>query len=588
VVSAADGFQSVTFEKPIKGDLDRALSQLMHDARKALALEGNRIKSDATKAGALQSSRVIIMIAEAAEAQHKEAMKQATSILLDFSGRMGLPLAEITGWARPHLENLGNVLLGGIPPNGFPADHQRIRAQYDARFRQRLDGVLRDVEIGYLKGTGFAQLTTMDNKDEWISADGAVQLLKPVLRSDWQVHRTICKRAHDGLIRARAERFTVDDEARLEKNIPKEFWWAEGESALTQNWAVGDFETWIEHKNHWRAFGVSFHRGDVEKLILASASVSTTKGPPTSSRVIGMDEMEWALLGLKYLREARSSTHDELNDVMNEVREMAQTARAESWYATCKSILPTLYDYSDEFPGDGKIPGDTYASPQEFAVRLAEYRALVEQMRSHLDQEDAAYRKANGVDGPPFLVDVVRARVAYFLEAIEYVEKQRPSTLSTGLVNDLSLATRLATRFHEAVLALRKHPHGGTLFTIKDEWDCQYLFHSILATYFSDIRIEEWNPSVAGSSSRCEFFLKDQRLMIELKYVRKPEDQKVIKTALLTDFADYGANPDVEYVIALIYDPSHHLPAAVQLQKDLSGKSKGLERVQVIISPPRS
>jgi hypothetical protein len=26
----------------------------------------------------------------------------------------------------------------------------------------------------------------------------------------------------------------------------------------------------------------------------------------------------------------------------------------------------------------------------------------------------------------------------------------------------------------------------------------------------------------------------------------------------------------------------------VQLQKDLSGKSKGLERVQVIISPPRS
>jgi hypothetical protein len=41
-------------------------------------------------------------------------------------------------------------------------------------------------------------------------------------------------------------------------------------------------------------------------------------------------------------------------------------------------------------------------------------------------------------------------------------------------------------------------------------------------------------------------------------------------------------------VIALIYDPSHYLPAAVQLQKDLSGESKGLERVQVIVSPPRS
>jgi hypothetical protein len=304
--------------------------------------------------------------------------------------------------------------------------------------------------------------------------------------------------------------------------------------------------------------------------------------------MVGMDETTWALLGLKYLRDARSSTHDELNDVMNEVRETAQAARSESWYAACKNITQTLYHYSDEFPGDGKIPGDTYASPQDFAVRLAEYRAFVEGMRSELDQEATAYRKTHRVDGPPFLVEAVRARVAYFLGAIEHVEKQRPSTLSTGLVNDLSLATRLATRFHESVLALRKHPHGGTLFTIQDEWDCQYLFRSILAAYFSDVRIEEWNPSVAGSSSRCEFFLKEQRLMIELKYVRKPDDQKVIKSALLTDFADYGANLEVDYVIALIYDPSHQLPAPVQLQKDLSGASKGLSRVQVIVSPPRS
>ena len=33
--------------------------------------------------------------------------------------------------------------------------------------------------------------------------------------------------------------------------------------------------------------------------------------------------MTWALFALKYLREARSSTHDELNDVMKEVREAA-------------------------------------------------------------------------------------------------------------------------------------------------------------------------------------------------------------------------------------------------------------------------
>ena len=513
--------------------------------------------------------------------------------MLDFTERMALPPTEITGWARPHLEKLGNVLLGRIPPNGLPADQQRIRAQYDAQFRQRLDGMLRDVEIGYVKGAGFARSAAMEAKEEWISAAEALRLLKPVLGSEWQAQRTICKRAHDGLIRARAERFTVDGEGRLDKSVPKGFWWAEGETALSQNWTVGDFETWIEHKTHLRAFGVSFHRGDIEKLIPASASAPAKVQPGPSARAArsgedGMDELKWALSALKYLRHARSSTHDELNDVMNEVRETSRGARLESWYGVCKSITQALYHYSDEFPADGKIPGDKYASPQDFALSLTEYRAFVEAMRSELDQEDAAYRNAHKVDEPPFLVTVVRARLAYFLRAIEHVEKQRPSTLSTGLVNDLSLATRLATRFHESVLALRKHPHNGTLFTINDDWDCQYLFRSILAAYFSDVRIEEWNPSVAGSSSRCEFFLKEQRLMIELKYVRKPEDQKTIKGALLTDFADYGANSEVDHVIALIYDPSHQLPAPVQLQKDLSGDAKGLRRVQVIVSPPRS
>ena len=97
---ATAGFQDVTFEKPIKGDLDRALSHLMHEARKKLAV---------------------------AEEPHKDAMKQASSILLDFTERMALPPTEITGWARPHLENLGNVLLGRIPPNGSAFAHNTLR-----------------------------------------------------------------------------------------------------------------------------------------------------------------------------------------------------------------------------------------------------------------------------------------------------------------------------------------------------------------------------------------------------------------------------------------------------------------------------
>jgi hypothetical protein len=267
------------FERPIKGDLDRSLSLLMHEARHKVLDECNRIKADAIKVGALQSNRVIVTVGKAADTIHQQAMEQAKPILLDFIERMQLAPAEITAWARPHLENLGNAVLGGIPPNGFPVDHQRIVHQYRAVFQQRLDGVLRDVEIGFVKGAGFARAEQVESKKEWIAAAEAARLLKPVFNNEYMAQMTICKRAHNGLIRARAERLMVAEKVRNNSEIPKEFWWAEGHEALTQNWPTGDFDTWIDRGEvHLQAFGVSFFRADVEKMIPARQSEAAAAG----------------------------------------------------------------------------------------------------------------------------------------------------------------------------------------------------------------------------------------------------------------------------------------------------------------------
>lgn len=300
-----------------------------------------------------------------------------------------------------------------------------------------------------------------------------------------------------------------------------------------------------------------------------------------------MTEMEWALFGVKYLAEARSSAHDEFNEVMNEVRQH-HVARSQSWYSVSKNIIQTLYHYSQEFPGDGKIPGEQFSSPGEFALRLEEYKGFLQQMLTDLDKEDELYRKKAKVDGPPFLVTAVRERVAYMLGAVDYViSKNSDGARTQDPMHELNIVVGLASRFHESVFALSKHPHGGKMFAVTDEWDCQYLFRAILAAYFRDVRTEEWNPSVAGSAARCEFFLKQPSLMIELKYVRRPDDQKKIKTELVTDLRDYGANPGVNYVVALVYDPNHQLPAPVQLQDDISGPTNGLKDVKIVVSPPR-
>jgi predicted nucleotide-binding protein len=270
----------LSFERPIKGDLDRGLSLLMHDASHKAMDERNRIKSDATKAGALHGNRLIVAVAEAVDRLHQDAMKQATAMLFDFIGRMQLPPAEVIGWARPHLENLSNSLLGIIPPNSFPADHQRIVHQYRLVFYQRLDGVLRDVEIGFVKGEGFARAEKMEDKEEWISSAQAIELLKPL---GWNGSRfAIASRANDGLVRAKARRFMFNEISRDNFEVPKGFWSARGQPALTQNWLTGDFETWIDHKDQCKAYGVLFLRSDIEAMVPEGVS-SLTRAPQPKS-----------------------------------------------------------------------------------------------------------------------------------------------------------------------------------------------------------------------------------------------------------------------------------------------------------------
>lgn len=83
----------------------------------------------------------------------------------------------------------------------------------------------------------------------------------------------------------------IDDHSLGEYPVPKEFWWAEGREALKQNWITGDFETWINHRKRLRAFGVSFYRNDIKKMIppdqpmpLAAQAIATQKNVSKGGR----------------------------------------------------------------------------------------------------------------------------------------------------------------------------------------------------------------------------------------------------------------------------------------------------------------
>lgn len=102
--------------------------------------------------------------------------------------------------------------------------------------------------------------------DEWISAKDALAFLQHAAPFTDQ-RRTICKRAHAGLIQARAQTLVLPDAKYSDANVGAGFWWAEGHAALEQNWVTGDFSTWIDKKYEVKAFGVYFAADDIYGIV---------------------------------------------------------------------------------------------------------------------------------------------------------------------------------------------------------------------------------------------------------------------------------------------------------------------------------
>lgn len=99
-----------------------------------------------------------------------------------------------------------------------------------------------------------------------MNADQALRLVSDACHP-LQARKSICSRANAGLVRTRARRLIIGSEQADECAVPTKFWWARGEPALEQNWAAGDFETWIDSNTHCLAFGVEFLRSDIVAII---------------------------------------------------------------------------------------------------------------------------------------------------------------------------------------------------------------------------------------------------------------------------------------------------------------------------------
>lgn len=148
----------------------------------------------------------------------------------------------------------------------------------------------------------------------------------------------------------------------------------------------------------------------------------------------------------------------------------------------------------------------------------------------------------------------------------------------------ISILSTILPRFHKFARQLRHRYNGRTSIEIIDEYDVQDLLHAILKLHFEDIRKEEYTPSYAGSSTRTDFLLKSEKIVIEVKKTRNDLKDKELGKQLILDKEHYNVHPDCETLVCFIYDPDELLSNPNGLINDLSKPNLGMNTI-VIISP---
>jgi len=171
----------------------------------------------------------------------------------------------------------------------------------------------------------------------------------------------------------------------------------------------------------------------------------------------------------------------------------------------------------------------------------------------------------------------------------EHIESQLERAWQVGRETQdaVQIVENVCRRFHLfAKQLLVRHDKRSTV-QMTDEYDVQDAMHALLHIHFEDVRPEEWTPSYAGKSTRMDFLLKREQVVVEVKMTRKGLNQKEVIQQLTEDKERYRVHPDCHALVCFVYDPTGGCENPNALENDVS-VSEGNFRVLVIVSPKGS
>lgn len=166
---------------------------------------------------------------------------------------------------------------------------------------------------------------------------------------------------------------------------------------------------------------------------------------------------------------------------------------------------------------------------------------------------------------------------------------EEPIAVSNGGTFDknqsMKKLKKILNGFDKIARQLRDRYDDRNTLEIKDEYDVQDLLHALLRLEFDDIRKEEWTPSYAGSSSRMDFLLKQEQIVLEVKKTSKRLKEKEIGDQLTIDIAHYQKHQNCKTLVCFVYDPERYIRNPKGLGNDLVAQSTPNMLVVVVVTP---
>lgn len=327
----------------------------------------------------------------------------------------------------------------------------------------------------------------------------------------------------------------------------------------------------------WRvaACPMGLHQGEAVSVPAMPITALPSPGLFTALRVSlscgseTVDERWWSVenatnsAGFPY---ARSQMTGAARDQLTKLRErLAATepwpwTNIETWMAQARPLVRAEYtEHLDDFARVVEPPRWAQYAVAGSADRRssAESSVLIGgTARAHAEAENRDRALA------------ARSRVLAFVDGLLALPVPTFAAPAEPLVRLLSLLER----FHLMARALAGPRWGGKPpLEITDEHDMQYLLGALLRLSFDDVRREDPAPANAGASSRLDFMLKPERILIEAKFVRPAgKSDKEIGEEISIDKQRYRAHPDCGTQVYFVYDPQHAIANPRGLERDLS------------------